>query len=158
MLPYSGGGYCWKEKRFNMPPANQSQHSDPTLDSLIIALAARLKRSHEWVKKEFNLSFFTFNIEFLPATLSAFTTGSFIVQNDSAFVLCKTSYIATLATDNKTPVTAVTVLAFFSSSRRRHTRSFGDWSSDVCSSDLRRAAARRRARARRRRRAARSPC
>src|SRR5574340_24582 len=27
---------------------------------------------------------------------------------------------------------------FFFSSRRRHTRSFGDWSSDVCSSDLRR--------------------
>src|SRR5574340_1339624 len=26
---------------------------------------------------------------------------------------------------------------FFFSSRRRHTRSFGDWSSDVCSSDLR---------------------
>src|SRR5207248_8864799 len=28
-----------------------------------------------------------------------------------------------------------TVLFFFSS-RRRHTRSYGDWSSDVCSSDL----------------------
>src|SRR5437867_10173814 len=27
---------------------------------------------------------------------------------------------------------------FFFSSRRRHTRSYGDWSSDVCSSDLRR--------------------
>src|SRR5574340_1473404 len=27
---------------------------------------------------------------------------------------------------------------FFFSSRRRHTRSFGDWSSEVCSSDLRR--------------------
>src|SRR6266516_7284236 len=26
---------------------------------------------------------------------------------------------------------------FFFSSRRRHTRSYGDWSSDVCSSDLR---------------------
>src|SRR5207248_5644237 len=25
---------------------------------------------------------------------------------------------------------------FFISSRRRHTRSYGDWSSDVCSSDL----------------------
>src|SRR5437867_5586593 len=30
---------------------------------------------------------------------------------------------------------------FFFSSRRRHTRSYGDWSSDVCSSDLRPAAA-----------------
>src|SRR5437764_14314635 len=28
---------------------------------------------------------------------------------------------------------------FFFSSRRRHTRYIGDWSSDVCSSDLRRA-------------------
>src|SRR5207248_8376991 len=29
-------------------------------------------------------------------------------------------------------------LVFFFSSRRRHTRSYGDWSSDVCSSDLQR--------------------
>src|SRR5207248_8393600 len=28
------------------------------------------------------------------------------------------------------------VCVFFFSSRRRHTRSYGDWSSDVCSSDL----------------------
>src|SRR5436189_4515865 len=28
------------------------------------------------------------------------------------------------------------VIAFFFSSRRRHTRYIGDWSSDVCSSDL----------------------
>src|SRR6266446_8684337 len=28
------------------------------------------------------------------------------------------------------------VMAFFFSSRRRHTRLLGDWSSDVCSSDL----------------------
>src|SRR5207248_1000750 len=28
------------------------------------------------------------------------------------------------------------LLIFFFSSRRRHTRSYGDWSSDVCSSDL----------------------
>src|SRR5437762_11276771 len=28
------------------------------------------------------------------------------------------------------------MLAFFFSSRRRHTRYIGDWSSDVCSSDL----------------------
>src|SRR5437867_3050152 len=39
-------------------------------------------------------------------------------------------------------VNAVPVLilaCFFFSSRRRHTRSYGDWSSDVCSSDLHRA-------------------
>src|SRR5437867_7924341 len=28
------------------------------------------------------------------------------------------------------------LIIFFFSSRRRHTRSYGDWSSDVCSSDL----------------------
>src|SRR5438094_7506389 len=33
-------------------------------------------------------------------------------------------------------VLLVSVLHFFFSSRRRHTRSYGDWSSDVCSSDL----------------------
>src|SRR5207248_5080475 len=35
---------------------------------------------------------------------------------------------------------------FFFSSRRRHTRSYGDWSSDVCSSDLGRPLARHRRR------------
>src|SRR2546426_9189314 len=38
------------------------------------------------------------------------------------------------------PVTCITlarfVICFFFSSRRRHTRLQGDWSSDVCSSDL----------------------
>src|SRR5574340_1489897 len=33
-------------------------------------------------------------------------------------------------------LTSPTSTHFFFSSRRRHTRSFGDWSSDVCSSDL----------------------
>src|SRR5256885_9794024 len=32
----------------------------------------------------------------------------------------------------------LTLLSFFFSSRRRHTRLQGDWSSDVCSSDLQR--------------------
>src|SRR5437867_3941725 len=36
------------------------------------------------------------------------------------------------------------VKAVFFSSRRRHTRSYGDWSSDVCSSDLVNVPARRR--------------
>src|SRR5437867_9522285 len=34
------------------------------------------------------------------------------------------------------PVTLMNLSLFFFSSRRRHTRSYGDWSSDVCSSDL----------------------
>src|SRR5207248_5867130 len=33
-------------------------------------------------------------------------------------------------------VDLVCIFFFFFSSRRRHTRSYGDWSSDVCSSDL----------------------
>lgn len=80
------------------------------VDAVLEEVARRLSMSVARVKKEFNTSFFTFNIDYLPATLSAFTTGSFIVQNDSAFVLCKSSYIATLV-DNITPVTAVTVPA-----------------------------------------------
>src|SRR5699024_11838952 len=35
-----------------------------------------------------------------------------------------------------TPRRAVIFMSFFFSSRRRHTRSKRDWSSDVCSSDL----------------------
>jgi hypothetical protein len=91
-----------------MPDVNTG---DGSMDKVFDALAHRLSASVGRIKKEFNLSFFTFNIEYLPATLSAFTSGSFLVQNDSAFVLCKTSYIAVLATDNLTPVTAVTVPA-----------------------------------------------
>src|SRR5207248_3893790 len=33
-------------------------------------------------------------------------------------------------------VCCIVFFFFFFSSRRRHTRSYGDWSSDVCSSDL----------------------
>src|SRR5437867_776791 len=40
-------------------------------------------------------------------------------------------------------LTTVIISIFFFSSRRRHTRSYGDWSSDVCSSDLEPAKARR---------------
>src|SRR5690349_23572646 len=39
-------------------------------------------------------------------------------------------------------ITNVIYLFFFFSSRRRHTRSLRDWSSDVCSSDLERIAGR----------------
>src|SRR5438094_1406004 len=34
------------------------------------------------------------------------------------------------------PCPVITWISLFFSSRRRHTRSYGDWSSDVCSSDL----------------------
>src|SRR5216683_3627583 len=41
-----------------------------------------------------------------------------------------------LATDNNTVGMGDAGIKFFFSSRRRHTRSDRDWSSDVCSSDL----------------------
>src|SRR5256885_12386036 len=41
--------------------------------------------------------------------------------------------------DEECLVTGLRVMTFFFSSRRRHTRLQGDWSSDVCSSDLVRA-------------------
>ena len=88
-----------------------AQQANPTeIDSVIQSIAMRLHRGVGKVKRDFNLSFFTFNIEFLPATLNTFTSGSFLVQNDSAFVLTRTTYVATL-TDNKTPVNAVTIPA-----------------------------------------------
>src|SRR5256885_2795460 len=37
----------------------------------------------------------------------------------------------------KMAVVSMSIRVFFFSSRRRHTRLQGDWSSDVCSSDLR---------------------
>src|SRR5437867_3187471 len=43
-------------------------------------------------------------------------------------VICKNAYLF---------ATMIMTIVFFFSSRRRHTRSYGDWSSDVCSSDLR---------------------
>lgn len=86
------------------------QASPTELDNVINAIAFRLSRGVGKIKRDYNLSFFTFNVDFLPATLNAFTNGSFLVQNDSAFVLTRTSYVATL-TDNITPVNAVTVPA-----------------------------------------------
>src|SRR5437764_10936924 len=43
------------------------------------------------------------------------------------------TYIFTLSRHN---ITRLLLFNFFFSSRRRHTRYIGDWSSDVCSSDL----------------------
>ena len=60
--------------------------ANPTeLDSVINAIAFRLSKGAGRVRRDYNLSFFTFNVEFLPATLNAFTNGSFLVQNDSAW-------------------------------------------------------------------------
>src|SRR5256885_8833610 len=39
-------------------------------------------------------------------------------------------------TNQRSPVCVLSMRIFFFSSRRRHTRLQGDWSSDVCSSDL----------------------
>ena len=81
------------------------------IDAVLQALAERLQIGIRRARREFKLSFFTYNVEYLPATASVFTSGSFIVQNDSAFVLTRSSYIAVLASDNKTPVNVVTVPA-----------------------------------------------
>src|SRR3712207_7207944 len=48
---------------------------------------------------------------------------------------CKTTLPATMSCPHKKMLSMVARLFFFSS-RRRHTRYWRDWSSDVCSSDL----------------------
>lgn len=74
-----------------------------TIDQIFAAIAHRLHVSAGQARRKFQLSFFTFNIEFLPATANQYTTGSFVVQNDSAFVICQTHYVA-FKTDNVTPI------------------------------------------------------
>src|SRR5207248_6312950 len=44
--------------------------------------------------------------------------------------------VITTSTANSQRINIKGSRMFFFSSRRRHTRSYGDWSSDVCSSDL----------------------
>lgn len=58
-------------------------------------LAARLGDSIQNVRNQFSLDPFTYIVNFLPATASANTDGSFIVQADSAFAICKTSVFVT---------------------------------------------------------------
>lgn len=73
------------------------QHND--VEQVFRALAARLGGSLTKAKREYQLDPFLFVINYLPATASATTSGNFIVQNDSAFAICKGSYIATDITD-----------------------------------------------------------
>jgi len=49
--------------------------------------------------KNFTLDPFTFTMNFLPATLSIITNAQFLVQNDSAFAICKTSIVVTDTSD-----------------------------------------------------------
>src|SRR5256885_3989800 len=53
------------------------------------------------------------------------------IRRRSSFEICAT--LRYTSVESKLPVASF----FFFSSRRRHTRLQGDWSSDVCSSDLR---------------------
>src|SRR5205807_7517210 len=53
-------------------------------------------------------------------------------QNNSELFACSLSVLSSV-----TELCSVLIFFFFFSSRRRHTRLQGDWSSDVCSSDLR---------------------
>src|SRR5256885_4166159 len=59
-------------------------------------------------------------------------TSHNIKQVSNTMILTALTMIATLCTT----MVALMCVVFFFSSRRRHTRLQGDWSSDVCSSDL----------------------
>ncbi len=66
----------------------ESQDIRRIMDAIALTLGAP--------KGDYRLSPFTYSMNFIPATLSATTTSQFIVQNDSAFAICKTT--ATVST------------------------------------------------------------
>lgn len=72
-------------------------HAD--VEQVIRALCQRLGQPAAKIKKAYQLDPFTFVLNFLPATASATTTARFTVQNDSAFAICKTAYIASDTSD-----------------------------------------------------------
>jgi hypothetical protein len=72
-------------------------HND--VEQVLRALCQRLGQPMARVRKAWQLDPFTFALNFLPATASAITTARFTVQNDSAFAIVKTAYIATDTSD-----------------------------------------------------------
>src|SRR5256885_4900199 len=74
-----------------------------------------------------------------PAFMNTASTRSRIafIDGDKGILEYRGDPIDELAEKSSYP--EVAYLLFFFSSRRRHTRLQGDWSSDVCSSDLRQA-------------------
>src|SRR5207248_6582522 len=57
------------------------------------------------------------------------TVASNAVSSALIILICVSTMLTSYAS-------VLILIDFFFSSRRRHTRSYGDWSSDVCSSDL----------------------
>src|SRR5437762_10735713 len=70
--------------------------------------------------------------------------GAIKTASDAEVATCLAAILDVIRAEDGIRSTSVTpVQSFFFSSRRRHTRYIGDWSSDVCSSDLRRRSGRR---------------
>lgn len=76
--------------------ANGQNHGE--VDKLLIALADRLARSVRELKRSYTLDPFAYSIE-IDLNASATATGSFLVQNDSAFAICATTYLTTSQAD-----------------------------------------------------------
>src|SRR5437763_5576960 len=72
------------------------------------------------------VSFSSTSLAYAPTLLSPSSSLRWIVLSLVFFLFCYLPYLHSLCF----------VFFFFFSSRRRHTRYIGDWSSDVCSSDL----------------------
>jgi hypothetical protein len=76
--------------------------SQPDIDNVISALAARLGQPPSQVRKQYWLDPFTYILNFVtPNQLAASATSTlgFLIQNDSAFSICKTMFIITTVTN-----------------------------------------------------------
>lgn len=63
------------------------------------ALAELLQLPLSVIKKKWELDFFSYVIDLAPTTAGATTTGSFLVQSDSAFAITRTTYVASTTTN-----------------------------------------------------------
>jgi len=75
-------------------------NSQTAVDQTIREIARRLGITNGQAQKRYWLDPFIFSINYLNANstqlaASSNRTGNFITQNDSAFVICKTAYVAT---------------------------------------------------------------
>lgn len=68
------------------------------VDKVLLAVAQRLLRNIREVKKSFTLDPFAYSIE-IDLNASVTTAGNFLVQNDSAFCITTTTYLATSQAD-----------------------------------------------------------
>lgn len=88
-----------------MPPPND-------MDRVIEALAQRLSMRPRQVMRRYELDYFSYAHELLPATASIESTTNFLVQADSGFVIVKTMGVIT--TDANVFVTNLTDTPKFS--------------------------------------------